>query len=91
MSIPNSVTRAELTEALRPLCELLGTSDSNVYDIPGMNIGLNAITFLVPTSHEQDPGGFVEAVLANDHPQAVLDGHIHEVAYVIHVRIEDGL
>ena len=54
MPIPKSVTRAELREATRPLFDLLGVSEHNVYR--GVLVGEN-ITFTIPVLAAADPAG----------------------------------
>lgn len=92
MPIRESVTFDEVREALRPLYALLGTSDINVYNEPGITIGLDKITFMVPASigtvvmtTERAKG--VRLPREYPHPQAVEVGR-SELAYVVTVRID---
>ncbi|GAB3776777.1 hypothetical protein FB382_004397 [Nocardioides ginsengisegetis] len=57
MPIPTSITREQLNEALKPLCDLLGTNVLNFYSDPGMTIAGGTVTFTVPVRHEDNPAG----------------------------------
>jgi hypothetical protein len=46
--IPETVTHEQVMEAIQPLCELLNITPSHFYDKPGLTVGFNEITFLVP-------------------------------------------
>lgn len=52
MPIPLSVSHTDLMEAIKPLCELLGTSPRNFFAEPGLTIGADEVRFVVPLYHE---------------------------------------
>lgn len=78
MPIPKSIHHAQMLEALKPLCDLLGTSPQNFYDSPGIKIGDREITFVVPIRHEENPSGRAVGTRATDatvsapHPQGLV-------------------
>ena len=84
MPIPTHVTRTELDEALKPLCDLLGTSVKNIYSSPGITIGASAITFNVPVRHEEAPTTRADSTRTFAHPQG--DEHA-EFVFAAHVEV----
>lgn len=103
MPIRKSVTRDELTAALKPLCDLLGTSPKNFYDSPGMKIADGEIVFVVPVQHDEDAAGRAPGTRAGSatalppHPQGLAGEpaievgdtpEFSELGYVVRVEVE---
>lgn len=88
MKIRESVDFHDVHEALKPLYDLLGVSDQNIYCEPGITIGLDKITFVVPASLGQSAGPRrAPGVRKPDdypHPQEG-ERHTAELAYVVTV------
>lgn len=89
MSIPENVTREQLCEALKPLHDLLGTSNKNIFD-GSLSINADAVTFAVPALHE------TVDIAANERARGVRRNdeypspqHMAELAFFVRVRIED--
>ncbi len=47
--VPSQISRADLTAALQPLCDLLNITPNRFYDEPGMQIGHGRVTFVAPS------------------------------------------
>lgn len=58
MPIPTHVSHAEFKEALKPLCDLLGTS---VYNFFSLTADRDGVTLVVPARHDEGPAGRVAA------------------------------
>ncbi len=53
-TIPSSVPRAELHEALQPLCDLLGITPSHIYSATGLHLREDGIVFVIPAPVDQE-------------------------------------
>lgn len=94
MPIPDSVHLDEVRTALKPLYDLLGISDVNVYSDPGLTIGNDSITFVVPATIESvdtdRPRADARArreLPRHPHPQES-QRDVADVAYVVNVKID---
>lgn len=47
--VPAEVTRGQVTEALKPLCDLLGITVYDFFESPGITVGDRVVTFTLAT------------------------------------------
>lgn len=85
--IPASVTLDDLNAALEPLCALLGITPNHVYDIPGIHIGHERVTFVVPAV-ATDGEWQAETPRAPRAASPQVDDLANELALVISVAVE---
>lgn len=91
MSIPASVRRDQVREALKPFYDLLGIADVNIYEEPALTIAADKIIFVVPASagSVDSSRDRVKGVRQPDefpHPQDGENEHA-ELAYVVTVPV----
>lgn len=87
-TIPTEIKHSDLLKALRPLMDLLGVDEHDLYAEPGLTIKATEVTFLM-FAGDKPEGGRRMRVPASDVGLAGPRGDVHdEVSFFVRVKTD---